>query len=193
VIQRGVSRWRGFAIRLIAVTLVLVVVMLGWLNSGLAKRFFERIFFLDTVEMMAARYSLDPATVLAVIYVESSFNPRARSSKGAVGLMQIMPVTAREMGDELGYRLDEIDLEDAEINIRLGTYYLATLLRRYEELDRALQAYNGGIRIIEEAGQMDGEHPYLETRQFVENVKRWHWRFARFLAIKESLTFGGEG
>src|SRR5258706_16413845 len=89
------------------------------------------------VQQHASRHALRIELVRAVIQVESGFNPRARSPKGAMGLMQLMPATAREMGVRDPY--------DAEQNIRGGASYLRQLLDRYdgnEEL--ALAAYNAG-------------------------------------------------
>jgi len=172
--------WRVAALRLAVVLVLVLAVGLVWLNSAAAVRAADKMVYLSTVRAMAATYKLPPATVLAVMLVESSFNPRARSAAGAVGLMQVMPVTAREIGAVLGFRPGDIDLEEPETNIRFGCYYLAELEKQCGSLDRALQAYNGGPATLR--GLATGDtHPYAETRQFVERVQRWHWRFTRLL------------
>lgn len=109
----------------------------------------------------ATRYALRPELVRAVIQVESGFNPRARSAKGAMGLMQLMPATARELGVHDPY--------DPSQNIRGGSAYLRQLLDKYagsEEL--ALAAYNAGSGAVDRHGR--NIPPYRETRDYVRKV-----------------------
>ena len=117
--------------------------------------------FDDLVLEHASRQALRPELVRAVIQVESGFNPAARSPKGAMGLMQLMPATARELGVRDAY--------DPSENIRGGTLYLRRLLDRYsgdEEL--ALAAYNAGEGAVERYGRR--VPPYRETREYVKKV-----------------------
>ena len=114
------------------------------------------------IERHATRHRVRPELVRAVIQVESAFNPVARSNKGAVGLMQLMPRTAAEVGVEDPY--------DPAQNIAGGVLYLRALLDRFdgnEEL--ALAAYNAGPGAVERYGQRIP--PYRETQAYVEKVK----------------------
>ena len=117
--------------------------------------------FEPLIQEHAGRQALRPDLVRAVIQVESGFNPRALSPKGAMGLMQLMPATARELG--------VYDPYDPAENIRGGTAYLRRLIDRYdgnEEL--ALAAYNAGSNAVDRYGR--AVPPYRETRQYVKKV-----------------------
>ena len=113
----------------------------------------------------ADNYRLDPALVAAVIYQESKFDADARSSQGAVGLMQLLPETAKGIATRTGGSAFEVDdLLDPEINVRYGSWYLRHLLDRYGSEERALTAYNGG------QGNLDRGVVHAETRHYVERV-----------------------
>lgn len=116
----------------------------------------------ELVGRYAEQHRLEPKLVRAVIQVESGYNAAAESVKGAMGLMQLMPGTARELGVDDPY--------DPEQNIRGGTSYLRQMLDRFEEnLVHALAGYNAGPDAVVQYG---GVPPYAETRAYVERVMR---------------------
>lgn len=115
----------------------------------------------DLIVEHARRNGVRQSLVRAVVQVESGFNPFAYSNKGAMGLMQLMPSTAREFGVKNAFNPEE--------NVRAGTKYLRQLLDRYgndEEL--ALAAYNAGPGAVDRHGQT--VPPYRETRNYVSKV-----------------------
>jgi hypothetical protein len=115
----------------------------------------------DIIVEHARRNSVRPSLVRAVIQVESGFNPGARSPKGAMGLMQLMPATAREFGVRNAYNPEE--------NVGAGVRYLRQLLDRYDGDEKlALAAYNAGPGAVDKYGET--VPPYQETRQYVKKV-----------------------
>jgi hypothetical protein len=114
--------------------------------------------FNEIVEAVAAKHGVDPALVHAVIQVESAYRPLARSPKGAMGLMQLMPATARQY--------EVADPYDPWANIEGGIRHLRSLLDRLE-LSLALAAYNAGEATVRRFG---GIPPYRETRSYVSRI-----------------------
>jgi soluble lytic murein transglycosylase-like protein len=118
----------------------------------------------QTIRKIAEKYGIDPALVLAVIKSESDFDSYAVSDKGAMGLMQLMPETAYEMG--------VADILDPRENIEGGTRYLKFLLGMFEgDLDRSLAAYNAGQGAVTKYGDIP---PYEETQEYVRRVRHFY-------------------
>jgi soluble lytic murein transglycosylase len=119
----------------------------------------------------AQNYDLDPALLAAVIYRESKFDPNARSSSGAIGLMQLLPDTAKGIALHTGGgKFVVSDLNDPEINIRYGSFYLRRLMRKYGDTRLALAAYNAGQANVDEWIAEDKGIEFPETRQYVDEV-----------------------
>jgi soluble lytic murein transglycosylase len=142
------------------------------------------------VSRVAREHDLDPALVKAVITVESGGRVDAVSRAGARGLMQVMPGTASRVCEELGLPSpSRSDLFDPEINIRIGSYYLAKMLAKFGDVCLALGAYNAGpanVRrwIARNPGRTGSEviriAAYVETRRYVARVLRtWKGRKIR--------------
>ena len=121
------------------------------------------------IEVSARRFRLDSALIRAVIKVESDFDPSVISSKGARGLMQLMPETAREVGV-----LDPFDPSEA---IHGGSKYLRKMLDSFDSnLDYALAAYNAGPNAVRKYG---GIPPYQETQNYVKKVRQYFDYYSR--------------
>src|SRR5208337_1849757 len=118
------------------------------------------------VREAAERHNVDPALVRAVIETESNWNPAAKSRKGAVGLMQLIPTTAQRFGAN--------DAFNPKQNMDAGVRYLKVLLERYRgNLDLALAAYNAGEGAVDRA---HGVPAYRETRNYVQRVQDAYYR-----------------
>lgn len=115
---------------------------------------------LPLIERHSLAQSLDPKLVRALIQAESGYNRRALSNKGAIGLMQLMPGTAKDLRVSDPWNADE--------NVRGGTTYLRQLIDRFSgRLEWAVAAYNAGPGAVERYG---GIPPYRETREYVRRV-----------------------
>lgn len=133
------------------------------------------------IQHTARRHGLDHSLVTAVIKVESDFDPGAVSSKGARGLMQLMPGTARELGVR--------DSFDPWENVEGGVRYLRNLLEFFNgNLPLALAAYNAGREAVLQHG---GIPPYPETRQYVEKVLQYYDLFRRDMGRISSASGSG--
>lgn len=125
----------------------------------------------QAVHDAALRHGVPEALLLAVIHVESGFNPRARSAKGAIGLMQVMPPTGARYGVLA-------DLADPVKNIGVGARYLRDLLDLFKgDTELALAAYNAGEGAVLRHGL--SIPPYAETQAYVVKVLRHYARYAR--------------
>jgi soluble lytic murein transglycosylase-like protein len=134
---------------------------INWQRTGLFKDEYEK-----TISVAATTYGVDQALVRAVIHAESGFNALARSRKGAIGLMQLMPGTASDMG---------VNPDNIEENIKGGVKYLALMLDRFQgDITLATAAYNAGPGAV---SKYNGIPPFSETQTYVKRVKVLHERY----------------
>ncbi|PRX40920.1 transglycosylase-like protein with SLT domain [Planifilum fimeticola] len=139
--------------------------------------------FADLINRTAARYDISPALIAAIIDQESNFNPKAHSSAGAIGLMQIMPGTCRG----IGYPADEC--WKPENNIDAGGRIIAGHLKSYRgNLELALAAYNAGAGNVRKYG---GVPPFPETRNYVVEVAKQYEKYKKKLVGGKFETVGG--
>jgi soluble lytic murein transglycosylase len=178
--KRALIRW----------AIVGVVVALG-LATFLFLRgpaFWQRVYYplhyQAQIAESAARHRVSPYLVAAIINAESSWKPGTHSSAGAIGLMQVLPSTARDLArrgtvDELRYPPDK--LSDPAVNIEYGTAYIRYLVGRYHEIQTALAAYNAGLRHADEWARKGGDIrtaiEFPETKHYVLRVSRGRERY----------------
>lgn len=174
--------------RTLVAVLLLALIGAGWWQAhqqmpGWYARLWYPLRHENVINEEAKRHRLDPALVAAVIDTESGWTPDVVSGAGAVGLMQLLPETARYIAsrpDRPSPPPD--DLTKPEVNIAYGTWYLRYLVDRHAGLAAALAAYNAGERNVaewEDAAAADGRRfdvdrdiPFPETRSFVHKVLR---------------------
>ena len=136
----------------------------------------------DIVKKYSYQYDVPENLVYAIIRVESDFKSKAVSSKGAIGLMQIMPIAYRDFCDDTGEDYDVSMLEDPETNIRVGTYWLSRMYRFYGNWNTVIAAYNAGMGNVnswlEDNRYSSGDGiltdiPYKQTKSYVEKVNHY--------------------
>lgn len=164
----------------ILVTAVLLSLLLN-LGMGLVQKALHPIEYKQYVEKYSKEYGVPEYVIFAIINVESGFDPRAMSSVGALGLMQMMPTTFTWLSsfEHLDENLPADDLYDPEVSIRYGTYYLKYLFEKFYNWNTVFAAYNGGegnvAKWLEDGRYSDGHGglasiPFEETEKYVEKV-----------------------
>ncbi len=133
--------------------------------------------YYSIITKAADRYAVDPNLIKAIIMVESSYDPKAVSHVGAMGLMQLMPKTAEEMGVE--------DCFNPEHNIYGGVRYFKWLLTTFDgNIELSLAAYNAGRRNVL---RYNGIPPYKDTQQYIKKVDEYYSQFYK-LQLAEELN-----
>jgi soluble lytic murein transglycosylase-like protein len=142
-------------------------------------RVYYPLKFEKEIREAARDQDLDPYLVMALVHQESAFNPEIQSRAGAMGLMQLMPPTARELGNRLYSAFTETRLRNPEVNLKLGTYYLRRLISQMGgSVELALAAYNAGPGNLSRWRRVNRRPldefiesmPYHETRGYVKRI-----------------------
>jgi soluble lytic murein transglycosylase len=171
--------------RVLPVAVLVLAVAVGFaIFWNHQPRWFERVryplHYEQIVRGHAKNYDLDPALVAAVIYQESKFNANAKSSSGAIGLMQLTPQTAEGIAIRTGgTRFRLADLYNPEINVRYGSWYLRHLLDKYGDERDALAAYNAGQKNVDDWRAEGKGIQFPETRAYVKRVEHLKHVYAR--------------
>ncbi len=127
----------------------------------------QSVPFHGIIIQVADRYEVDPHLIRAIILAESGYNPKAKSKKGARGLMQLMPSTAKALGVQ--------DIYDPEENIDGGVRYFRSLLDRFDgDVQLALAAYNAGSRHVR---NYEGIPPFKATQHYIKKVLKFQEKF----------------
>ncbi len=171
-----------FLSRTLSILMTIIILVIGIFAIFAIESIMQRIYpyqYSEIIMEAAADYDLDPYLIAALIHVESKWDATAVSSKGATGLMQLMPDTAAWVSEQSGISYSEEDLTNPEINIMLGSWYLAYLRRQFSTSAAALAAYNGGQGNVKQwlqdklwDGQLEtaSDIPFWETRGYVRKL-----------------------
>ena len=167
-----------FFIVLVVIITILIVI---FLNKNTIMKSIYIIKYSEFVEKYSKEYDVDKNLIYACIKAESNFNENAESKKGAKGLMQLMDSTGKEIAKGLDMSIDDDDLFEPEINIKLGTKYISKMLKKYENIELALAAYNAGSGNVDswinsnkiKSDGTDVENiPFKETNNYVRKILR---------------------
>lgn len=165
--------------RVVIILLILAFIIGFFANlilGGIEKLIYPKDYY-DTVVKYSEKYGVPAELILSVIKVESNFDSSAKSSAGAIGLMQIMPSTYEWLAEGLGDPTFSSMLYSPDTNIKYGTYYLKYLYSKFGSWERAIIAYNWGegnfSDFLENQGYTDGDYssiPVKETRNYIKKV-----------------------
>jgi soluble lytic murein transglycosylase len=166
-------------VRRVAAVLALVVAASGTFiylqhaEPAWYARLWYPLHYSSIVRTHARNYDLDPSFLAAVIEQESKFRADAKSSAGAIGLMQLQPATAKGIAIRTGgSKFVLSDLYDPELNIRYGSWYLHHLMVKYGDERLALAAYNAGQQNVDRWRAAGEGVQFPETRAYIDKVER---------------------
>lgn len=173
--------------QIIIVAIILIFcILIAFLNIPIRiQKIIYKKDYEEYVQKYSQQYNVDENLVYALIKAESNFNANAQSSKGAIGLMQLMETTAQDVCKRMDLNISNNELKEKilepEININIGTKYLSILIQQYGNVEIAITAYNAGIgtvdnwiekNIIKADGSNVEKIPYKETNNYVRKILR---------------------
>ena len=173
--------------QIIIVAIILIFcILIAFLNIPIRiQKIIYKKDYEEYVQKYSQQYNVDENLVYALIKAESNFNANAQSSKGAIGLMQLMETTAQDVCKRMDLNISNNELKEKllepEININIGTKYLSILIQQYGNVEIAIPAYNAGIGTVDnwiekDIIKADGSNvekiPYKETNNYVRKILR---------------------
>lgn len=182
-------RWYRTLPLVLMLCMVLLSVGVNFLPTELVRSLFFPVTYAERIDDAAARYEVDPHLVAAIIRCESGWNDSAQSEAGAVGLMQLMPDTAKTvsgMGVVDTARFNPNNLTDPATNIEYGTAMLAYLQTQLETTDEVIAAYNAGLGTVQGWLEAPGSPgipdaiTYPETRHYLDRVNESVRQYAKY-------------
>ena len=182
-------RWYRTLPLVLMLCMVLLSVGVNFLPAKLVRSLFFPVTYAERIDDAAARYEVDPHLVAAIIRCESGWNDSAQSEAGAVGLMQLMPETAKtvsNMGVVDTARFNPNNLTDPATNIEYGTALLAYLQTQLGTTDEVIAAYNAGLGTVQGWIDVPGSPgipdaiTYPETRHYLDRVNESVRQYAKY-------------
>lgn len=171
---------------IIVAVILIFCILIAFLNIPIRiQKIIYKKDYEEYVQKYSQQYNVDENLVYALIKAESNFNANAQSSKGAIGLMQLMETTAQDVCKRMDLNISNNELKEKllepEININIGTKYLSILIQQYGNVEIAITAYNAGIGTVDnwiekDIIKADGSNvekiPYKETNNYVRKILR---------------------
>lgn len=173
---------------MLIILIIALIIVIATIALDLPNKLFRAIYkkqYTEYVSKYSTEYNIDENLIYAVIKAESNFDKNAKSNKNAIGLMQLMENTAKDVIQIMDLQIEdnqiEEKLQDADTNINLGTKYLSMLINKYNNIQLSIAAYNAGIGtvdkwinngIIKKDGSDIENIPYKETNNYVRKILR---------------------
>ena len=163
----------------LTIIIIIAIFILLFINKNNLLKLFYPIKYSEYVEQYSKEYSVDKYLIYATIKAESNFDEKAISSKKAMGLMQLMLGTAKDIAKTLNTSVNSEKILDPQINIQFGTKYISQLIQKYNDIGLSLAAYNAGSSNVDAwinngTLKSDGSNieniPFKETNNYVRKI-----------------------